>query len=91
MKKLFFLCIWMFSMAVQANDGVYFVSGNQLIPAKETDIAITKEVLTISLQDDGYALVDVQYEFMNRSHPKPVLMGFEADRPYPQSCECRSR
>ncbi len=82
MKILLFLCLWMLSLAVQANDGVYFVSGNQLFPAKETDIAITKEVLTISLQDDGYALVDVQYEFMNRSQPKSVLMGFEADRPY---------
>ena len=43
-----------------ANDGVFFVNGNQLVPVQETDIALTKEVLTISLCDDGYATVDVQ-------------------------------
>ncbi|MBR5068434.1 MAG: YARHG domain-containing protein [Bacteroidales bacterium] len=66
-----------------ANDGVYFTSGNQLIPLLETDISIRKEVLTIGLQDDGNAHVDVYYEFFNPgTSDKTVLMGFEADPSY---------
>ena len=49
---------WLLVMAAHANDGVYYVSGNQLVPLVETDIAITKEVLTISLCDDGFACAD---------------------------------
>ena len=65
-----------------ANDGVYYVNGNQLVPIHETDIAVKKEILTISLCDDGYARVDVQYEFMNNGSAKTVEMGFEATAPY---------
>jgi hypothetical protein len=65
-----------------ANDGVFFVNGNQLVPVQETDIALTKEVLTISLCDDGYATVDVQYVLTNRGKEKTVTMGFEAGAPY---------
>ena len=65
-----------------ANDGVYYVNGNQLVPTQETDIAITKEVLSIDLNDDGFARVDVQYEFQNNGGEKIVSMGFEATSPY---------
>ena len=70
------------AVTMQANDGVYYVNGNQLVPVRETDIAVVKEVLTINLCDDGYASVDVQYEFMNRGKAKTVEMGFEAQAPY---------
>ena len=70
------------SLAAFANDGVFFAGGSQLVPIKETNIAITKEVLTISLQDDGYAKVDVQYEFRNNGDEKVVTMGFESMAPY---------
>lgn len=65
-----------------ANDGVYFVRGGQLIPISETDISVKKEVLSISLCDDGYARVDVEYEFENHGSAKTVKMGFEAENPY---------
>ncbi len=65
-----------------ANDGVYYVSGNHLVPVQETDIAVTKEVLTISICDDGYATVDVYYELTNRGKEKTIDMGFEAALPY---------
>ena len=58
------------------------MTGNQLVPIQETDISVAKEVLTISLCDDGYALIDVQYEFMNKGRAKTVEMGFEASPPY---------
>jgi len=65
-----------------ANDGVYYTNGNQLVPIHETDITVTKEVLTISLCDDGCALVDVRYELTNHGPAKTVEMGFEAEPPY---------
>ena len=69
-------------VSVWANDGVYLVNGNHLVPLNETDISIEKEVLTISLGDDGFASVDVRYVFFNNANDKVVLMGFEADAPY---------
>jgi len=71
------------STVLMANDGVYFTSGNQLIPLIETDISIRKEILTIGLQDDGFANITVYYEFFNPgTTDKKVLMGFEADPSY---------
>lgn len=70
------------SLTASANDGVYYVSGSQLVPINDTDISCAKEVLTIDLNDDGYAYVDVQYEFDNRGQAKTVDMGFEANAPY---------
>ena len=76
------LCL-MACAAATANDGIYYTAGNQLIPIEETDITIRKEVLTISLGDDGFAHVDVQYELYNPGMTeKRVLMGFEADPSY---------
>ena len=74
------LCL--FAVVAKGNDGVVFVNGNQLVPIKETDISVAKEVLTISIGDDGFANIDVQYEFMNHGKTKTVEMGFEADAPY---------
>lgn len=55
MKKwLLVAVVMMMTLTVGANDGVFFVNGNHLVPVQETDIALTKEVLTISLCDDGY-------------------------------------
>ncbi len=68
--------------SAKANDGVYFTSGNFLVPMQETDISVAKEVLTITIGKDSMARVDVYYEFMNHGEPKTVTMGFEADAPY---------
>lgn len=83
MKKwLLVAVVMMMTLTVGANDGVFFVNGNHLVPVQEMDIALTKEVLTISLCDDGYATVDVQYVLTNRGKEKTVMMGFEAGAPY---------
>lgn len=77
------LLLWMLVVAAHANDGVFYVNGSHLIPLKETDIAVTKEVLTLTLDDSEYAQVDVQYEFTNRGGAaKTVSVGFEAQAPY---------
>ncbi len=68
--------------SANANDGVYFTSGNFLVPIHETDISVAKEVLTITIGKDSLARVDVYYEFINNGDAKTVTMAFEADPPY---------
>lgn len=85
MKKFFLITLMALAVSLQsavANDGVFYVNGNHLIPLEETDISIKKEILTITLCDDGFASVDVQYEMVNNGAPKTVTMGFEATVPY---------
>jgi len=77
-----FLIAALAALTAWGNDGVFCVNGNHLVPVEETDIALTREVLTISLGDDGYASVDVQYELTNNGREKIVTMGFEAEAPY---------
>ena len=82
MKRLTTVFLWLIALLASANDGVYYVNGNQIVPLKETDIAVTKEVLTITMGDDEFARVDVQYEFTNRGKAKTIDVGFEAQGPY---------
>lgn len=73
---------------LKANDGVYYTSGNTLIPLVETDLQVQKEILTISIGDNPDAAVDVYYEFLNPTNqPKSVRMGFEAAPSYAAACE----
>jgi len=81
-KVMTLLAALLCAAATWANDGVLYVNGNHLVPVQETDISLSSEVLTISLCDDGYATVDVQYVLTNRGKEKTVTMGFEADAPY---------
>ena len=87
MKKIAFLLLFMvcgqWSMVnVLANDGVYYTSGNFLVPLKETDIAAKKEILEITLGKDSFAYVTVDYTFYNNGDDKTVTMAFEAAAPY---------
>lgn len=65
-----------------ANDGVYYTSGNFLVPMKETDISVKKEILEITLCRDSFATVTVDYTLYNHSKAKTVTMAFEAAAPY---------
>lgn len=64
-----------------ANDGVFTMNGNHLVPIKETQISVQKEVLTLTKRNDNQLLVDVYYEFYNPGKTKEVLVGFEAEPP----------
>lgn len=64
-----------------ANDGVFVMKGNQLIPIQETDIEIRKEVLTLEKVNQNYLQVKVGYRFYNPDDPKDLLVGFEAAPP----------
>ncbi|MBR6142534.1 MAG: hypothetical protein IKQ37_12390 [Bacteroidaceae bacterium] len=87
MKKLAILLLLMFNVQCSlfnciANDGVYYTSGNVLMPLIETDIAAKKEILEITLGRDSFAYVTVDYTFYNNSDAKTVTMAFEAAAPY---------
>ena len=77
MRKLLLLicvCCICVSMGMMANDGAYFASGNVLFPLQETTISVRNEVLSISICDDGYATIDVQYTFFNDGPAKTIDM-----------------
>ncbi|AUC76682.1 YARHG domain-containing protein [Olleya sp. Bg11-27] len=78
------LLIILISFSSFANDGAYYASGNQLIPITETEICITKEILTLirKTENDGsYVYVTVDYTFFNPGQEKTILVGFEAPSP----------
>lgn len=84
MKRLLsILLVALLATNISANDTEYTVVGNQLVPLQESDISVAREVLTITLEKGNVASVDVWYEFMNRGKARTILMGFEADLPYP--------
>ncbi len=65
MRKLIFVIFYCLSaLFATANDGVFYASGNQLIPITETDISVKKEVLTLNRVGD-HIEVTVYYEFFN--------------------------
>lgn len=86
MKKIAALLLCGLALAqseADANDGVFYAQGNQLIPITETDISVRKEVLTLS-RDGDIVEVTVYYEFYNPTgKAKDLLVGFEAAAPYP--------
>lgn len=81
MKWLIQSILVLLSTSALANDGAFFVNGNQLIPLNETDIAVTKEVLTIKRKNAEQIAVTVYYEFFNRGNDKKMTVGFEAATP----------
>ena len=81
MKKTLILLLMVLSfIGAKANDGVYYTSGNQLIPITETEISVKKEVLDITRRDQMIH-VHVYYEFFNPGNEKTLLVGFEAMPP----------
>lgn len=83
MKRLTVLFLFLLSVfGAKANDGVFHANGNQLIPITETDISVKKEVLTIN-RVGNCLKVNVYYEFYNPVKAKDLLVGFEAEPPYP--------
>lgn len=79
---LVFAAICAFPCSGMANDGLFYTSGNQLVPLNESQISVSKEVLTICLNANGTATVDVQYDFLNpEKEERCVTVGFVADAP----------
>jgi len=80
MQKLL-LTLMLLTFNLFGNDGVYTLSGNQLIPIKESKISIKKEVLTITRIEDNHLDVRVEYTLFNPDESKEILVGFEAAEP----------
>lgn len=66
---------------LHGNDSRYYGNGYHLVPLKETDISVVKEILSIELSDDDYINVDVYYEFFNPGSRKTITVGFESESP----------
>ncbi|MCU0425703.1 MAG: YARHG domain-containing protein [Candidatus Kapabacteria bacterium] len=79
--KVFIACFLFSTVAVFANDGAYYASGNHLIPMMETDIRVQKEILTIQCVGTDMVKVTVYYEFFNPKAAKTLEVGFEAQSP----------
>ena len=83
MRKLILILLIFLNLNVSANDGVYFTSGNFLVPLQDSTISVAKEILTITIGKDSLAKVDVYYELVNPDTvAKTVTMAFEAPAPY---------
>lgn len=79
---LFTLLILLQSSILFANDGAYFMSGNQLVPIKETSVQVRKEILSLKRVQNDFLEVTVDYTFFNpEKTSKTILVGFEAFSP----------
>ena len=77
-SRIILFLLLLLAVVARANDGRFYISGNQLVPISDADIRIDKEILTIRIADDGFAYVDVDYTFNNLAEAKNVRIGFEA-------------
>lgn len=70
-------------IVIKANDGGFYMDGNQLIPMIETNISVNKEILSIgrSTKNPDRAEIIVYYEFFNPGEEKLMTVGFEAASP----------
>ena len=80
MRNFILLYFLVFCIGVYANDGAFYMAGNQLVPINETDISVKKEILYIKKTQE-FAEVSVYYEFFNPKETKEIIVGFEAGRP----------
>ena len=80
MRNFILLYFLVFCIGVYANDGAFYMAGNQLVPISETDISVKKEILYIKKTQE-FAEVSVYYEFFNPKETKEIIVGFEAGRP----------
>jgi hypothetical protein len=83
MKRIIFAFIFMLIPALKgmANDGVFYVNGNEIMPTTSTDIRVDKEILDIKKISDKQVAVSVYYEFYNPGDAKTLQVGFEAMPP----------
>lgn len=75
MKKIIIALCILFIQQVHANDGVFYATGNTLIPLKETTIRLKKEILNLERRGD-WMQVDIYFEFFNPGVEKELTVGF---------------
>ncbi|MCX6316561.1 MAG: YARHG domain-containing protein [Bacteroidetes bacterium] len=75
MKKLLFILLLTGLQPALANDGVFYATGNTLVPLKETTIRLKKEILNLERKGD-WMQVDIYFEFFNPGPEKELTVGF---------------
>jgi hypothetical protein len=75
MKKLLLLLLLFPFFNANANDGVFYATGNTLVPLKETTIRLKKEILNLERKGD-WMQVDIYFEFFNPGPEKELTVGF---------------
>ncbi|MDX2173179.1 MAG: YARHG domain-containing protein [Bacteroidota bacterium] len=75
-NKLILLLSILINLTSFANDGVFYASGNNLIPLQETSISLKKELLIFKIRNFNQLLVEVNFEFYNPGKEKKLLVGF---------------
>jgi hypothetical protein len=75
MRKLIILLCIVSYYTVLANDGVFYATGNTLIPLKETTIRLKKEILNLERKGE-WMQVDIYFEFFNPGAEKELTVGF---------------
>jgi hypothetical protein len=78
MKKLliFALFILILPSYLFANDGVFYASGNTLVPLEETQVELRREVLKFFVVDHEFMNVEVDFEFFNPGKARTLTVGF---------------
>lgn len=79
MKQILVTFVFILALMVcsaPANDGVFYSSGNTLVPLQETQVQLKKEVLKFFVRDYAYMDVEVDFEFYNPGKAKKVTVGF---------------
>ena len=75
MKQFKFFLFLLLSYSVEANDGVFYATGNTLIPLKETTIRLKKEILNLERKGE-WMQVDIYFEFFNPGIERELTVGF---------------
>lgn len=75
MKKGLFFLLPLYSWQANANDGVFYATGNTLVPLKETTIRLKKEILGLERKGE-WMQVDIYFEFFNPGPDKELTVGF---------------
>lgn len=75
MRKLIFLILYTTNFCSYANDGVFFATGNTLVPLKEATVSLKKEILNLTRKGE-WMQVDIYFEFFNPGPEKEVTVGF---------------
>lgn len=75
MKKIILLLFLLPALFAKANDGVFYATGNTLVPLKETTIRLKKEILNLTRKND-WMQVDIYFEFFNPGPDKELTVGF---------------
>jgi len=75
MKKCLLLLALTGWLSAAANDGVFYATGNTLVPLKETQVRLKKEILNLTRKGD-WMQVDIYFEFLNPGPDKELTVGF---------------